>query len=368
MKKKRVLFFIKNLTGGGAERVLIDLLKRLDPDEFDISVRTIFDQGVYISQLPEYITYRSSIKKEFKGFVYLAQLFSPRRLYRFFIKEDYDLVVAFLEGITTRIASGGDGVKKITWLHIDQKRSIYLKPYRSLKEMEACYNRFDHVCAVSDFALDGLKALIDLKTASGVIHNIIEKDHIRRLAQEEAGISFPTDAIILGSVGRLEEQKGYLRLVPILGRLKREGYSFYFYLLGTGTQEQQIRTAVKQHALEDRFFMLGFQKNPYKYMKHFDLFVSSSHYEGFSLVVCEAAIVDVPSLTTYINGLDEIVGPENKCSLAVDNSEEGLYNGLKELIEKRDMLESMKKNCKLAGDYFQPEKIAAKVVELFNQY
>lgn len=369
MSKTSVLFFIKNLGGGGAERVLVDLLHRLNPEKFDITVRTIFDEGIYRNQLPAHVTYKSTLPKEFPGFVHLAKLFSRKTLYNFFIKEKYDITVAFLEGITTRIASGCNNkeTKLISWLHLEQKyKSVYLKPYRSLKEMEISYNSFDYICSASHFALDSLKSIIHLKPANGVFHNIIDTEAIiRKGAEEITEITFPRDIIRLGSVGRLTHQKGYLRLIRVLGRLKQDGYNFQFYLLGKGDEEQEIRSEIRKNNLESVIHLLGFRENPYKFIRNFDLFIGSSYYEGFSLVICEAAILGVPAIATFVSGLDEITNTTNQYSYTVENSENGLYNGLKKLLNDRSIIDNLKHHCLQSARFFNTAAAADKVSELF---
>lgn len=368
MSKKSVLFFIKNLGGGGAERVLIDLLHQLDPEYFDITVRTIFDEGLYRKQLPDYVTYKSTLPREFPGFVYLAKLFPKKTLYKFFIKEKYDITVAFLEGITTRIVSGcNDDTRLISWLHLEQKyKSVYLKPYRNLKDLENAYNRFDYICSASHFALDSLKAIINLKPANGVFHNIIDTEAVIRKGKEPVTeVIFPEKSIILGSVGRLTHQKGYLRLISVLGNLKSEGYGFQFYLLGKGEQEQSIREAIRKNNLENEVHLLGFRENPYKFITKFDLFIGSSYYEGFSLVICEAAILGIPAIATFVSGLDEITNTRNQYSYTVENSEQGLYTGLRKLLDDRSIINTLKQNCEGAARFFNATDAANKVSELF---
>ena len=104
---------------GGAEKVLLNLVNNMDHEKFDITVQTLFDVGVNKQFLSDKVHYITCYKKMFRGNTKYFKLFSPEKLYRKYIKDDYDILVAYLEGSCTRIISGcSDKNKvKITWRH-----------------------------------------------------------------------------------------------------------------------------------------------------------------------------------------------------------------------------------------------------------
>ena len=104
--KKKILFLIPTLGHGGAEKVLVNLVNNLDKSKFDITVQTIFDDGVNKDFLKKHIRYIYTMKKTFRGFSHLLKLFTTKQLHRMLIKETYDIEVAFLEAVCTRIISG----------------------------------------------------------------------------------------------------------------------------------------------------------------------------------------------------------------------------------------------------------------------
>ena len=79
--KKRVLFFIPNLSVGGAEKVLVNLLNNLDREKFDITLMVLFGGGVNEKFLKRDITYKACFKKSFRGNSRIMKLFSPEALY-----------------------------------------------------------------------------------------------------------------------------------------------------------------------------------------------------------------------------------------------------------------------------------------------
>ena len=103
---KKVLFFIPNLSVGGAEKVLVNLVNNMDSTKFDITVLTLFDGGVNKQFLKKEIRYRFCFRREFRGNSRVLKLLKPETLYRIFIKEHYDIVVSYLEGPAARIIAG----------------------------------------------------------------------------------------------------------------------------------------------------------------------------------------------------------------------------------------------------------------------
>lgn len=119
---KKVLFFIPNLIHGGAEKVLVNLVNNLDKKKYDITLQTIFDVGVNKQYLDKNIKYTFVFKKLFRGSTTIFKLFSPKFLYKYLIKDKYDIVISYLEGPTARIISGCYyKSKKINWIHTEMK-------------------------------------------------------------------------------------------------------------------------------------------------------------------------------------------------------------------------------------------------------
>ncbi|MFR6463106.1 MAG: hypothetical protein ACLUP6_11645 [Anaerostipes hadrus] len=136
LEKIRVLFLIHDLMHGGAEKVLLNLVNNMDHEKFDITVQTLFDVGVNKQFLSDKVHYKTCYKKMFRGNTKYFKLFSPEKLYRKYIKDDYDILVAYLEGSCTRIISGcpDKNKVKITWRHFAENEKEFLQAYRSMDE------------------------------------------------------------------------------------------------------------------------------------------------------------------------------------------------------------------------------------------
>ena len=141
-----MLFLINSLRGGGAEKVLVNLVNCLDANKYDITVGVLFGDGVNKQFLHQNIKVKRFFKKAPKGFVYLAKLFSPSFLHRLFIKERYDVEISFLQGVCTRIIGGApEKIPIVTWIHNfdrpdrifrsqDEKKNILSRQWLTMTE------------------------------------------------------------------------------------------------------------------------------------------------------------------------------------------------------------------------------------------
>ena len=153
------------------------------------------------------------------------------------------------------------------------------------------------------------------------------------------------------TVGRLVEQKGYDRLIKILGELK-DKYNFRLYIIGEGKKEKELHELAKQCNVEDKIIWKGFLNNPYPYIKQADFFVCSSISEGYSTAVTEAIILETPVVTTNCAGMKEIFGCNN-CGIITENSDNALQKALEFILKNPDHLILYEKEAKKRAQDFQ---------------
>ena len=144
----------------------------------------------------------------------------------------------------------------------------------------------------------------------------------------------------------MTEQKKYLRFLDVLSRLRDDGFAFQWHVLGDGLQRQEIEAKIQRLHLADRVFLDGLTDNPYKYMKHCDLFVLPSGWEGFPTVTVEAKIVGCPVLATDVSGIREQL-IHGETGWIVENSEDAIYQGLKHLLLHPELREKLRVNTRM---------------------
>jgi glycosyltransferase involved in cell wall biosynthesis len=368
---RKILFLIPNLMHGGAEKVLINLLNNMDKNKFDITLQTLFDCGENKKFLKENIKYKSIFKKQFRGNIYFLKLFSPSFLYKRIIKDKYDIIVSYLEGPTARIVSGCNNstTKLISWIHIEQftlrKAS---KAFRSTKESSKCYDRFDKIICVSQAVKDDFVRIFDYKKPVEVLYNTNETGLIRELASQrvEDGI-FDPNTIKICAVGKIMQNKGFMRLARIHKKLAEEGISQHIYILGKGPEKKDIEKYLSGNKLLDTFTFLGYHDNPYKYISKCNLFVCSSFAEGFSTAATEALILGIPVVTTNCAGMKEMLGDNDEYGIVTDNNEAALYNAIKQIIVTPNLLNYYKEKAEERGKYFSKENTLKAAEEVFEK-
>lgn len=370
MEKIKILFFIPTLGHGGAERVLINLVNHMDQDKFDITIQTMFDVGIYQSQIKEGIRYIGGHKRYFRGNTVVMKLLSPKRLYKHFIKEDYDIIVSYLEGPSARVVSGctNPSARLISWIHIEQNTLQYAsKTFRNTKEAMRCYDRFDRIVCVSETIKEDFKKIFSWKKYIDVIYNTVESDVIKEKSQEAVeDIIFNKDEINLVSVAKLMHTKGYDRLVNITKRLKDDGLPVHTYIVGKGEEQAALEKQIEECGVKENWTFVGFKSNPYKYVKAADLYICSSRREGFSTAVTEALIVGTPVVSTNCSGAYELLGYKNEYGIVTENDEESLYQGIKKMLTD-DNLAYYKKRVQERGSEFNAEKTVQCVEEMLQE-
>lgn len=370
---KKVLFLIGSLEGGGAEKTLTDLVANLDKKKYEITVVSIHDKGIYIDEIRKHAHYKALLniyKKEgnlidflSNKIVKMMNRLPAKFLYKLFIHDVYDVEIAYLEGMSTKIISGSNNnlSKKYAWVHTDPKTHSWSElSYTSLSNEKECYKKFDEIFCVSSDVRDSFeeKYVVPAKVQLNVLDEltIIEKSK-----QQVADFSNVNTFRII-TVGRFVPQKAYDRLLRVHKKLMDNGFVHELLIVGDGDQRELLMDYVKANDLGNSVRMVGFQPNPYQYMNLSDLFVCSSITEGYSTVATEAIILGLPVVTTNCAGMNDLLG-DSVYGIITDNSEDALYEGLKNMLSDGDLYTHYKQKARERSSAF---KLAIRINEFEN--
>lgn len=369
--KKKVLFAIPTLGSGGAEKVLVSLLNNLDLNKYDITLFTIFDNGINKKYLNKNIKYKYYFKNLFRGNIHLFKLFSPERLYKTMISEEYDIAISYLEGPTTRIIGGCPfpNTKLVNWVHTEiHKPVVIVQSYRNIKEAIKIQNRYNATVFVSNTALSTFKSTF--KNIDGnflVKYNTIDSQFVKSKALEDVNdVEFEKNKINLISVGRFTNIKGYIRLIEIVKLLIKSNKEIHLYLIGEGEMKDKYNELIRKLGLNNYITILGFKENPYKYVSKCDLFVCSSYEEGYSTAVAESIIVGTPVVTTLCSGMKELLGEKNEYGLITENNDDALYNGLLKILTEPGLLDYYKKQVLKRENFFSTKKTVGDIERILD--
>ena len=365
---KKLLFYITTLGGGGAERVLLNLLKEIDYSRFDVTVVTLTNSGVYANKLPEQVTYRSIIQSKNANVefleTYLYYKILPAKLFhRLFLKGDYDYEIAYLMGFPSKViqASSNKRSRKVCFVHTNVGNGeVFKSVYGSVNRARIEYEKADTICFVSEANKQAFIQLCGEYNDIRVIHNVIDVDNILCQAALKIDAGYKDDHINIVSVGRLSQPKGYLRLIKIVDELNDKYHNYTLTILGEGEEEPIIRNYIVEHGIKN-VRLIPFQANPFPYVKQADLFVCSSYTEGYSTAVSEAALLGVPVITTRCDGMDEIF-VEGIGVRIIENDDKSLYKAIDEYLSSKEFREILETEAKRYCTIYR-ERVRANIQE-----
>ncbi len=376
MKKRRIAFVVNGLYGGGAERVLQILLNNFDRQKYDITLINHRDE--VINELyPVGIKYKSILKNIEKKKSKIGRIgvkiynkinliiydnLSPRIFRKIYLRDKFDVEIAFIEGYATRIVSEGRSGKKIAWVHVDLQITPWTDiAFRSTKEQVKCYSSFDEVVSVSKSVKKSVEELFSYK--SRVIYNPIDTQEIQRMSSlSNVKREKP---LLFVSTGRLVPQKGYDRLIPIIGKLVAEGFNFQLWIIGEGSERKYLEELIKKWKLENTIKLLGYQSNPYPYIAAGDVFVCSSRSEGYSTAVTEAIILGLPVITTLCAGMKELLD-DGKYGIIVENEDIALLEGMRNILRDKKVIKTYAERIKESKNRFSLEHQINEIYSLID--
>ena len=364
---KKVLFVVDERRMGGVSIVLQDILKFINIKKYEIDIMVLHNHGDYFENLDKSInliygtpffeavdyTLKEVLKSKNIKLIfhklYLVFLLKTKLIGRKIVKErkkcltkKYDVEIAFKDGITAAFTGYGDSLRKYHWLHTDYTISNPVSKYSKL--FQEIYLKFDKIIGVSN---DVIKEFLKYYKANDtdVVYNLIDKEKIISGSMKEK-VNYPKDKLNLVTVGRMHYQKGYDRLIEVLNRLNIENKlsNVLVHIVGDGPDELKLRDLVCKYNLQDKIKFLGRKANPYPYIREADLFLLPSRYEAYSIVVLETLTLKVPILACRVLSIEETL--KGKYGIVVENSEEGLYNGILGIIENKNSLKKYSDNLK----------------------
>lgn len=362
---KNILFFMETVDFGGAETVFTNIIKNINKSKFCIKVVTERDHELFTDEIKAAVPYDCFIKTERsavrdfwnKIVIKLSLVLSEKNIRKYFIRGNYDVEVAFCEGYSTKIIgnSGKRNCKKIAWVHTDVIKNPWSeKIFGSAEEEKKCYEKFDAIVCVAETMKDSFIEKYGMAEKVHVLYNPLDFESVIKKSEEKTDFKFG-DGMKFVLAGTFIKIKGFDRFVKVCKRLKDDGEHFSALIMGDGEEKENIKKIIAETNLGDTVKILDFQTNPYKYIAHSDVYVCSSYAEGYSTAVSESVALNVPVITTECSGMREIFG-ENECGIICENSEDGLYNAMKKVLNDPSLLKKFSAEEKKRANDFSLKK------------
>lgn len=363
MKKPSILFVCASMKVGGAEKSLINLLNLIDYSAYNIDLLLFQKQGGFLNQIPSdvnLVARKMGLKALYdnvslspktvliKIIKYVSTLYETLRWKHYDvahahrwvdvyskicepIEKEYDVVIAFQSGEPTYFAFEKVKAKrKVTFFHTDIK-NIFLD-----KTIEQQYLKIaDLIVAVSEKCLESItQSFNDCIDKTVCLENLSSEKMIKELAGNNPPkeLNLGVDTVKIISVGRLVYLKGYDIAIDAAKILVDKGHKIQWLVIGEGNERSKLETQIKKNGLEKDFQMIGLRLNPYPYIKYADILVQSSRYEGKSVVLDEAKILEKQIVVTNYNSVEDQI-KNGVDGLIAEMSAEGLANQIINILE-----------------------------------
>lgn len=341
---KKVVFGITSLGLGGAERVLVDIANEIC-NKYDVTIFALYGNGEFESQLNKKIKFLSVYNKTYNELNFVKRklislkMICPslrKKIYDKYIKNKFDVEVAFLEGPMTWIMSYESKARKVAWVHNDIEDVFGKDKGVSLKQKmnKNCYDKYNSLIFVSNDNLKKFETYFpNNKSDKRVIYNYLNEKIVKDKAKEFKVTEINTEVPSFVQVSRLAEQKAVMRLVTVHHSLIKDGYKHNVYIVGDGPLREEIQNKINELGIQDSFILLGKRKNPYPYISKGDYFMLTSYYEGYPMVLLEAKALNKYIMITDSAARETLIGYED--SMITENSEKGIYNAIKKILKDK---------------------------------
>jgi len=323
--RKRVLFLMPTLSGGGAERVTVTLLQHLDRSRFETHLALVHAVGPLLKDLPADLPLHDlnakRVRRAGPGIVRLTWKLKPQVIHSAMV--ELNLATVLLRPFLPpglRVLIREDTSPGALIAQGRKHPLIWDWLYRQL------YRRADKIICVGDHVLDDLADTFAVPRSKLVrVYNPVDLELARRLA-EGGGNPYPGSGPHLIAAGRLAREKGFDLLLDAMPLVHAAVADADLTILGEGPLRSDLLDQRDKLGLAGVIQLPGFQPNPYPYFKHADLFVLPSRWEGFGLAAIEALAVGTPVVATDCPGavrevlagcpIARLVPPSNPKALA----------------------------------------------------
>lgn len=375
-RKIRITFFIPLLleeSQVGGDLFVINLLKSIDREKFEISLLLGNKKGKFVDEIPKNIRIINLNVSHIR--------YSVLKLVKYFRAEKPDVFFTFilhanLVSIVSKFLSGSKAKiiiserTTVSRLSEYSAHNIYTKltarfafPFL----VKIFYPYADEITCVSKGVADDLAKIIGSSAKIKAIYNYFDFEKIIRLSKEKINESwfYLNDLPIICAVGRLVKDKDYPTLLNAFSLVSKQTKS-RLIIIGEGRDRKKLETQAQQLNISDSVYFAGFQKNPYKFMAESDIFVLSSAIEGLPNVLVEAMACGTPVISTDCkSGPNEVIEDGENGFLVPVGDEKSLAEAILKLLSSQELREKFSNEGKKVLQKFSLEKTIKEYENIF---
>lgn len=359
MTKKKILFIISNMESGGVSKSISSLLNVIDTNTYQVSLYVTNPTGVFMELIPSTISVIKDKKTQYllsefpknlkllwkKGYFFsffmriiVALLMKVNKGFAgwvlsrilFKIKEEFDLAVDFNgQHQLYYLVDFIKAKKKVSFFHSDYAKWDY---YYAMDKRY--YPKVDVIFTISPTCVASLQQYFpEVREKIALFENISSPSFIKQLSYAYV-VTLAKHSIL--TVGHLSVQKGTPLALEVARILKQQGFVFKWYFIGKNTHDFDYEATIKDYQIQDEIEFLGLKVNPYPYMKATTIMAHLSQFEGRSIALDEAKILEKPLVVTSFSTVFDQFQPNVTATICNFDAEQ-IAKAIKELLLNQEL-------------------------------
>lgn len=321
--KKNILFIIWSFSmGGGAEKILANILNNIDLNKYEIDVLEYMSFGIKEEKIPQEVNRIRPILNYNKSSKYKRYLFDkictyfPKLLRKIYLNKTYDYEISFNERIPSFLLDDSSTI--FCWIH----GSMYgiEKTKMQYQRQKKVFQKAKNIIAISEKSQKSIEDLFpEISNKIIKIYNGYSFENIRILSKENKDVILEKQSLVF--IGRLDENKQPINAIECLKRLHDKNCYYHLYILGQGELLDAMHKCVEKYKLSNYVHFLGYVENPYPILKQAKTIVSFSKQEGFPTTFVEGLALGTPFISTDVGGAKELSN-NGKCGKIFESMDE----------------------------------------------
>ncbi|MBC5841472.1 glycosyltransferase [Flavobacterium sp. F-380] len=396
--KKKIVFVIPSLDAGGGEKSLVNLLNCLDFTLYDVDLILFKKQGIFLNSVPkevtiisiqdDYIHFTKNVFRSILAFTIRLKIVLALHRILFFLKSrriknsaqaeqytwnnlsksiapfpnKYDQAIAFLEKSSIYLTVDKlNATSKIGWIHTNYASSGMNSDFDT-----NYFSQLNALVTVSPECHANLLSVFPqfsgkIKTIYNIVSpSIIESLSLKTATTDKRFSSFENTIV---TVARLSYEKGCDLAIDASRIMKGNNINFKWFIIGEGSERLILEKQIQKYQLEENVFLIGLKENPYPYMKQCTVYVQPSRYEGKSIAIEEAKILQKPIVVTdFSTAKDQIIA--GKTGVIADMTADGLAFAISDVLKNSSLQVLLSSN--LAKEDLGTENEINKLYNILN--
>lgn len=385
---KKILIYNGQLFMGGIERVLITYLTALSKEK-DLDITLLIkennpEKNIFLKDIPENIRFqfikseelikkreRASKKRKnpffrayYQWLILIERTAMKKFVQEYFSKNKFDAIIDFDMSLRKYIAKVSQN--KIGWIHYSPSAREKKKREKLRTKLKA----YDKIVVICDEMREEVKKFYpESFSRTERIYNPMDIEMIRVMTQNSDELDAEEIRLLkepyMVAVSRLVKGKGREDLIEIYSKLKKRGIKEKLYILGRGSEYENLKKRIEELDLEKDILLLGQKKNPYIWMKNAELFLHTSYGEGLPTVLIESMVANCPAIVYDCpTGPKEILGDGKYGKLIKTGDKKAFEEAVFELLNNPSEIEKYRMNFPEQISKFEEKNIIEQLKKL----